>query len=90
MAPEPRGDRSPAWIWREDRQAAPSQRFAAAGKPILCAHCKGQEFIPGAAQLNTAGLTFLGLDWANRSAHTLMCTECGRIEWYGSEPEPLE
>ena len=35
----------------------------------------------------TAGLTFFNLDWANRSAATLTCTSCGRIEWFLADPE---
>jgi hypothetical protein len=39
---------------------------------------------------NTAGLTFLNLDWANRSAATLTCTACGRIEWFLADPEEMD
>lgn len=59
------------------------------GKTVTCPQCGGTEFAHGTAQLNTAGLTFVGLDWTNKSAHTLMCSECGRIEWFGQEPEKL-
>jgi len=57
------------------------------GQDVHCPHCGGQEFAEGSAQLNTAGMTFLDLDWANKSAHTLMCTNCSRIEWFGQRPE---
>ena len=43
----------------------------------------------GRAQLNTAGLTFFNLDWANRSAATLICTSCGGIDWYLTDPEEV-
>ena len=36
--------------------------FEVAGKPVRCAHCGGEHFIEGRAQLNTAGLTFMNLD----------------------------
>jgi hypothetical protein len=65
-------------------------RYSVAGQPVTCAHCHGDLFIEGRAQLNTAGMTFLNLDWANRSAATLACTECGRIEWFLSDPERIE
>ncbi len=61
--------------------------YMAAGRKIRCPHCGGTYFIEGSAQLNTAGMTFLGLDWANRSATTLMCDHCGYIQWYGEKPE---
>jgi hypothetical protein len=32
-------------------------------------------------------MTFLNLDWANRTAATLTCTSCGRIEWFLADPE---
>jgi len=43
----------------------------------------------GRAQSNTAGMTFLKLDWPNRSAATATCTGCGRIEWFLADPEEL-
>jgi hypothetical protein len=62
-------------------------RYLASGKEIVCEHCGHKEFNEGQAQLNTAGMTFFGLDWANRTATTLMCDACGRIHWYGEHPE---
>lgn len=64
-----------------------SDHYEVAGRPVRCPHCGGEEFLEGRAQLNTAGLTFLNLDWANRSAATLACTGCGRLEWFLAEPE---
>jgi predicted nucleic-acid-binding Zn-ribbon protein len=61
--------------------------FDVAGKAVRCPHCGGERFIEGRAQLNTAGLTFLDLDWANRSAATLACVDCGRLEWFLADPE---
>lgn len=63
------------------------ERYTVADIPVKCAHCKHDRFIEGRAQLNTAGMTFLNLDWANRSAATLTCTACGRIEWFLADPE---
>ena len=61
--------------------------FEVAGYPVRCPHCGGERFVEGRAQLNTAGLTFLNLDWANRSAATLACVACGRLEWFLADPE---
>jgi hypothetical protein len=63
--------------------------FEVAGKPVRCSHCGGERFLKGRAQLNSAGLTFLNLDWANRSAATLACVECGRLEWFLADPQEL-
>ena len=56
--------------------------FEVAGKPVTCSHCGGTTFIEGQAQLNTAGMTLMGLDWANTSASTLVCCECGCVRWF--------
>lgn len=60
--------------------------FAVGGRQVTCPHCGQTEFAKGSAMLNTAGMTFLGLDWANKTATTLICAECGRIEWFAQEP----
>ena len=65
-------------------------RFNVAGRPARCPHCSGDRFVEGRAQLNTAGLTFLNLDWANRSAATLACVGCGSIQWFLEDPEGRE
>ncbi len=63
------------------------ERYTVADIPVTCVHCKHDHFVEGRAQLNTAGMTFLNLDWANRSVATLTCTVCGRIEWFLADPE---
>jgi predicted nucleic-acid-binding Zn-ribbon protein len=63
--------------------------FAAGGKQVVCPHCGMTEFAEGSAQLNTAGMTFVGLDWANRSAATLACMKCGCIQWFLQRPERI-
>ena len=53
-----------------------------AGRQVACAHCGGTAFDERSAHLNTMGLTFLDLDWANRSATVLVCQNCGHLEWF--------
>lgn len=67
-------------------QVPSGDRFTVANIVVLCTHCKHDQFVEGRAQLNTAGMTFLNLDWANRSAATLTCTNCGKIEWFLADP----
>ncbi len=81
-------------IWEGVKRASkamaegePPARYFAGGKEIECEHCGHKEFDEGQAQLNTTGLTLLGLDWLNQTATTLMCDSCGRIHWYGVRPE---
>ena len=59
------------------------------GKKVACPHCDCTEFSIGSAQLNTAGMTFAGLDWANKSVSTLACSNCGRIQWFLKSPERI-
>lgn len=60
-----------------------SRRYVVIERVVQCAHCAGEYFVEGRVLLNTAGMTFLKLDWANAEATTLICAECGRIEWFG-------
>jgi predicted nucleic-acid-binding Zn-ribbon protein len=64
--------------------------FELCGAKITCSHCGSSFFEQSEAQLNTAGLTFLGLDWANKTATTLICSSCGKLEWFLSRPEELQ
>lgn len=57
-------------------------RYSVAEVEVVCPHCKGDTFAEGRAQLNTAGMTFIGLDWANKSAATLACARCGLVQWF--------
>ena len=54
-------------------------KYEVVGKLVKCAHCGAETFtegdIPIAIEL--------------RFASTLMCSECGRIEWFGQEPTKL-
>ncbi len=56
--------------------------FEVAGKQLICNHCDGENFIRGTAQLNTAVMSFIGLDWMNQSADTFLCKDCGKVEWF--------
>ncbi len=70
-------------------EAPEGEHYTVAGKAVTCLHCSHGRFVEGRAQLNTAGFTFFNLDWANRTAATLTCTSCGRIEWYLTDPEEV-
>lgn len=67
-----------------------SHRFEAGGAPILCAHCRHDGFDAHEILLNTRGLTFLKLDWLNRSATALMCAKCGHINLFAVPPTALD
>ena len=66
-----------------------TQRFSVAGIAVTCAHCGGVEFDDRSALLNTPGMTFLGLDWANRSATLLICKKCGHVSWFLADADSI-
>lgn len=57
------------------------------GKKITCPHCGNERFnqLPNIL-LNTPGITFFGLDWANKTASLLICVNCSRMEWFFNSP----
>ncbi|MCL4549090.1 MAG: DNA-binding protein [Bacteroidetes bacterium] len=59
-------------------------------KKIICTHCGSDKFQIRDVPLNTPGMTFFGLDWANRDASALICTTCTGIEWYFEKPKVTE
>lgn len=62
-------------------------RFRAAGRPITCQHCGDTRFQRHEAQLNSAGSSAVGVDWADRSGVALACVTCGLIQWFARDPE---
>jgi len=60
--------------------------YQVAGVRATCPHCGNQTFEDGGALLNTPGLTFFGLDFANREAYLLICERCGCVQWFLKEP----
>lgn len=71
------------------QDAVRSDRFKSGGHVIKCVQCGNQSFERASAQLNTATLTFLDLDWANRSAYILSCKKCSHVMWFLNEPEKI-
>lgn len=53
-----------------------------AGKELACLVCGHDRFHARAAMLNTPGLTFLDLEWANKTAQCQVCARCGYIHWF--------
>jgi predicted nucleic-acid-binding Zn-ribbon protein len=70
-------------------EGLPDPEYQVSGTKVKCSHCSSTRFSKRKAQLNTAGLTFLDLDWANKSATVLVCEACGKLEWFLSDPEEI-
>lgn len=52
------------------------------GTHLTCPVCGCDEFEHKRVLLNTAGMTLLKLDWANREASCHICRDCGYIFWF--------
>lgn len=64
--------------------------FEVAGRQVVCSHCGGTEFERSEALLDSAGMSFIGFEWAGRSATVLICKRCGHIEWFFDELGEIE
>lgn len=69
--------------------AMKSDRFEVNGVELKCIHCGFQQFDLGSAQLNTAAMSLLNLDWANESAAIACCKRCSFIMWFAESPEKI-
>lgn len=57
-------------------------RYEINGHRVKCSQRQHEFFDEGEAQLNTAGLIFFNLDWANKTATILACRKYGFIMWF--------
>ncbi|QJR79518.1 hypothetical protein CA267_001255 [Alteromonas pelagimontana] len=69
--------------------AANADRYQINQVQIKCVHCGHDHFDAGEAQLNTAGATFVGFDWANRSASVFVCKQCSYIMWFANSAKKI-
>lgn len=53
-----------------------------AGIILECPICKHNEFWTRKTLMNTVGLTFFNLDWANKTATNYVCNNCGHVLWF--------
>lgn len=53
---------------------------------LACPVCGHDEFDRREMQMNTSGMTFMGMDWLNDSACALVCRQCKRIELFAENP----
>jgi hypothetical protein len=49
------------------------------GRALHCLVCGGGEFWDREVMLNSSGMEFMNLAWANQSALGLICTTCGYV-----------
>jgi len=51
-------------------------------KELVCPVCGKDQFWERKTLMNTAGVTFLGFDWANKPAQNYICDCCGYVYWF--------
>ncbi len=61
------------------------RRFRVGDHDLACPVCGCDRFWLSWTLLNTAGMSFLGVDWANNQAQTLTCKDCTHIVRFGSD-----
>jgi len=52
------------------------------GVKLVCPICKNDKFWDRATLMNTAGMTFLGIEYFNEEAVNHICSKCGYIFWF--------
>ncbi|MFE0132561.1 hypothetical protein ACFWY6_13475 [Streptomyces sp. NPDC059037] len=62
---------------------APKPKRAAIGDTwIRCLVCQGDLFRDREVKLNSSGMEFMNLAWANESATGLICWQCGHVQLF--------
>ena len=46
---------------------------------LACLVCEGTRFTRREVLMNTSGMTYLGWDWANKTALGAICDQCGFV-----------
>jgi hypothetical protein len=64
------------------RRPTEAKEYEVLGHKLTCPICQHQLFTTRRSLLNTRGLSFFDLDWANRQATNFVCAQCGHILWF--------
>ena len=64
--------------------------YSVGDRPVSCPHCDKGTFGKGSYPLHKLGNRFVPFDSLFKSAYTLLCMECGRLEWFVQEPIRVE
>lgn len=65
-----------------ERGMSGDSTYEIADSTLVCSHCGHTDFALESVLLNTRGMSFIGLDWANEDANAYICKNCGHIEWF--------
>ncbi|MDR0504454.1 MAG: hypothetical protein LBG70_01410 [Bifidobacteriaceae bacterium] len=60
------------------------------GQVFRCTVCGGQQFALREIKMNTTGMSWLDLDWANASADGAVCLNCDYVhQFYGNNHQAV-
>lgn len=55
------------------------------GLKLKCVICNNTKFWTRETLMNTRGMSFINLDWANKNATNYVCGDCGYVHWFLNE-----
>ncbi|GAB2865811.1 hypothetical protein GCM10022221_77700 [Actinocorallia aurea] len=64
------------------KAAEPSRISLPNGQVLACVVCRYDHFHTRHYKLNTTGMEFMKLAWANMDATCLVCASCTHIHWF--------
>lgn len=59
-----------------------AKQITIAGNKLICPICRYDWFWHRTTLMNTRGLSFFNLDWANKEADNYVCDNCGHVMWF--------
>lgn len=74
----------------ESQSSAEACPRTVAGHALRCPICGHEAFWKRRTLMNTPGMTFFGVEWANRQAENFVCVRCGHVLWFLREASPRE
>ncbi len=72
-------DTMPEAAKKKNRETA---QLIVKGKAVRCPMCNHEWFWEKKVLLNSRGMTFIGLDWANRESRAMVCDDCGHVLFF--------
>ena len=54
---------------------------------LVCPICGCKKFFKRSTLMNTKGMTFFDMDWADSEATNFICEDCTYIYWFMEDPE---
>lgn len=74
----------------EGRHVGVALRWRVNEHEVRCGQCGHTLLIEHSAQLHSAGLTFLNLEWLGTVTTVLECASCSHLEWFVRRPAHVQ